>query len=159
MTTLRLSLLSLLLFASACEGGEASPRAEVGTGYDTFTPVAPESLVTVVCGTQGGQHIWLSVRTQGLNAESAHVTLRIRFDDGSLAADHYICGQQLENVTLQKQGDWAEFTGVICFIPDPPSIHGPRLRAEGIVRDRFDRTASANVTFFANGPDSDCRVR
>ena len=126
----------LLLFGVACGTASEDVRAEVGTGSDTFVSILEGATIAVVCGPQGGQHIWTAIRTQGLDTQAAHVSLRIRFDDGSTPTA-VVCGQQLDGVTLFQRDGWSEVAGVICYVPDPEAVHGKRLRLDE--RPRFFR--------------------
>jgi hypothetical protein len=49
------------------EAATYSPTLELGTGELAFTEIAPEDILVPAWGPQGGQHIWATIRTTGLN--------------------------------------------------------------------------------------------
>lgn len=62
--------LTLTLLAG-CTGGSGEAALEVGTGETHFEPLDDYQRVPLVAGPQGGHHVWLSLRAQGLAAGPA----------------------------------------------------------------------------------------
>jgi len=64
----RLALSCLLaLFGFACIGGApAEGTLELGTGEAEFAPLVDGQDVDLAAGAQGGHHLWLSMRAEGL---------------------------------------------------------------------------------------------
>jgi len=65
-----------LLAALALGCATEPPRAEVGGGTSGFTPIADGGDVPLVEGAQGGHHLTLGVRAQGLDPDGATLTIR-----------------------------------------------------------------------------------
>ena len=64
---LAMGLLGLAL--AGCGGGDPAAGdlvVELGTGEVGFEPLADEQPVPLVAGPQGGHHVWLSLRAEGL---------------------------------------------------------------------------------------------
>ena len=95
------ALLSSLLLGGCCDaaGGPARETAvvqvpdtastlevELGIGSDGFHALAREQAVSVVHGSQGGQHVWTSVRVKDAGFDTARVNLSARFADTGDAA-------------------------------------------------------------------------
>lgn len=66
--------LLLLLLLTACEeatvcerAAEFDPVLEPGVGEDAFAPLADGDVLTADFGNQGGQHVWLALRAEGVN--------------------------------------------------------------------------------------------
>ena len=69
---LAMGLLGLAL--AGCGGGDPAAGdlvVELGTGEVGFEPLADEQPVPLVAGPQGGHHVWLSLRAEGLASERA----------------------------------------------------------------------------------------
>ncbi|MCS6799453.1 MAG: hypothetical protein NZ898_13170 [Myxococcota bacterium] len=68
----------LAAVAAGCGPATGPGRAvvEIGTGEISFEPLADGQDVPLVAGSQGGHHVWLSVRVHGLPS-GRNVTMRI----------------------------------------------------------------------------------
>jgi hypothetical protein len=53
----------------------------VGTGEWAFEPIEDEQEVELVAGSQGGYHIWVSMRAMGLDPEGVEMELRTQVVD------------------------------------------------------------------------------
>lgn len=100
----------------ACElASELPARLELGTGIEDFDhPIADGDLVQVAYGLQGGQHVWMSVRTTGLlpgqhrslgdDRDVPVFDLRLIDEDGELVGeqtfDFYAMDGSAEEATL-----------------------------------------------------------
>jgi hypothetical protein len=84
-------------------GGEAPAELELGSGEASFEPASDGSELPLYAGTQGGHHVWLSMRARGLSgpdlqfsldvvpslpAPPAHTEVSLHFSDGP-AGDSY----------------------------------------------------------------------
>lgn len=49
-----------------CERVNGAPRVELGTGWETFTPIAEDDRLYLDYGIQGGAHVYGSLRASGL---------------------------------------------------------------------------------------------
>ncbi|MEW5855049.1 MAG: hypothetical protein AB2A00_40105 [Myxococcota bacterium] len=89
------------------------PKLEMGSGYNTFVPVENGGRWLAGFGQQGGAHLWLSMRTQGVGPR-VQVTYRMEEPDGRLITEggpSHLC--------LNAGSGGQEALGVLAFIPDP----------------------------------------
>lgn len=136
----------------AIDGG--SMEVEVGTGQFEFVPIADGGLVDIVCGPQGGQHIWVSARARNFDPRAANLQVSIvRMDNGMV-----VCGQQLREVDFLPAMGFNEYTGIACFVPDPDVIRGQPVRLDGVVTDRAGRDGGASAFFVPTGPATTCTL-
>jgi hypothetical protein len=157
-----LRLTGLACLVLGCFSCQAAGKftVEVGTGNLSFESITPNGTVEIVCGPQGGQHIWTSIRGQGnFDPSSVQIALNIRYAnapaDGGSAT---ICGQSLDSVTLSSNGAWQEFAGLRCFIPRPADVDGQRVILEGTMTDSTGASVSAQVPFTPTGPGRSCSL-
>jgi hypothetical protein len=54
---------------------EVERAVELGTGTSRFEPVEDGVEVPLIAGAQGGHHVWISVRAQGLGSNRASVRI------------------------------------------------------------------------------------
>lgn len=103
--------------AQACEDAAAIPGVlDVGTGESAFEPIADGDEVQVSWGSQGGKHVYGSLRAEGLLLP----VVRLSADDDPLVdfALAYADGTVITGYgglprTFQQEGDAAVFTGEI----------------------------------------------
>ena len=60
---------------------DVSPTLELGEGIDGFRPIVDGDVLVVERGSQGGQHVWISVRGDGMHPGSQDVSEGLRKDD------------------------------------------------------------------------------
>jgi hypothetical protein len=151
----------LVAALGACGGGGAfagdggAPEVQVGTGEFQFQPLAQDARVDVVCGPQGGQHIWVSVRARGLDTSRVAIRASIRLAGTSQS----FCSLNLQDVPLARIGEWWEFAGMACFVHDPDLVRDQAAVLEGGVEDRGGRQGTAQVRIVPTGPPGSCAVR
>ena len=117
MRSLRLTL--ALVACLGCDDDSAPEPAtlELGTGSWRFDPLTDGQQVELVRGAQGGWHIWLSLKTQGvaLGDEPVLVDIRMQPADESLPA-------QATAITLlfdAKDDDRYELVGYTGIVSEP----------------------------------------
>jgi hypothetical protein len=59
----------------ACPAATGSPEVIVGTGEDEFTALTPGATMPVYSGSQGGNHILVSVQTRNLSSRGSFVLM------------------------------------------------------------------------------------
>jgi hypothetical protein len=167
----------VLTWVSACtvDGGvQPDPRcgrmpvdldqpAEVEVGQSTdhggFLDLSPDptspSPAAIVCGPQGGYHIWTAVRTHNLDRCGATLHLSHRYADGSGPT-----GDTVLVVDLLPQPDGSALADTL-IAPFTPYALGPQsdgrllvLRAE--VTDSTGRIASSERTVLASLDPTTC---
>ena len=72
-------LLVLVVSLSGCPSGDpcADDMAgwiEVGDGFDGFEPIEDGVVLAIEYGSQGGQHVWASIRGNGMHPGSRDVS-------------------------------------------------------------------------------------
>ncbi len=143
------------LILVSCGGvGSTGPAVEVGTGEKAYEIISAGNPVGIVCGAQGGQHIWTAIRARNMDPSSVNIRITIRL---ASAAEPF-CGFQLQGIQLGASTDgWFDFVGSRCFVYHPDQVVGQDLIMEGVVTDSAGHTATgASVPFRANGPPVDC---
>ena len=131
---------------------------EVGGGVFSFEPVAADGgALQMVCGPQGGQHIWLSARTLAglLDPRQVSLLVEIKTTDNQ----EHVCGLNLTGVDLfpNDGGTHHEYTGIQCFIGDPARFAGRPGRMHGRVGDSQGRVAEGySPTVPIRAPERSC---
>lgn len=136
---------------AAC--GPTEPLVEVGSGIRRFEAVTDGQTLPVVCGPQGGQHIWTSVRVMNVGPENVDIVLSIT----DAETGEQVCRSELKGLLLSPEDDWFSFTGVACFVTDPAKIEGRTMRLEGTAADANGRGGASTHTFVPTGPGVSCR--
>ncbi len=145
-----IALSAVACLASACG---AAPTVEAGTGAVAFAPIMSNSTLPIVCGPQGGQHIWTAVRAQHLGPD--HVNVMVQITSSQTGAE--ICTRSFNDVSLASVAGWGEFAGITCFITDSAAVQGLQLSLVGTVTDKDGHaTTSAPISFDATGPTHPC---
>lgn len=140
--------------ASTPDAGTVGIELEIGGGEFQFVPYQEGGPIQVVCGPQGGQHIWVSLRGRGFDPSRVDVVVGIEL----IETGSRVCGQQLQQVPMLPNGDRLEYTGIICFVPDPELIRGRSIRITAQLTDAASRTGSASLTGISVGPDRSCAL-
>lgn len=82
-----LPMLALALAACASEAAAPvipdAPRLELGTGTARFTRVEDGDVLPMVHGAQGGWHVWVAVRAEGMDVELSSLRLELQPADES----------------------------------------------------------------------------
>jgi hypothetical protein len=93
---------------------------EVGGGSSSFRALGPDAMVTVVAGSQGGYHIWLSIRCGGCGPD---VIITYGVDDASTGELLTYEGLR-EWMRLEEKDGWRQAVGLIGVLSaGDPSIH------------------------------------
>jgi len=150
-----------LVAAAGCAADSAPARLEVGTGSGTFQSVASGATVPIVCGPQGGQHVWMSLRAQNLEPGPVDFLLTLQPDEGlrkTLALDpgEPLCGQQRSGLSLPVRDGWAVYAGAVCYIANPEVVAGRTLTLTGSIKDATGRAVRAQVSVVPVGPEAQC---
>ncbi len=73
--------IALAIFGLGCAAAPIDPEPdpevtlELGTGTARFSPVADGDELPMIRGAQGGWHVWVSVRIEGMDVDLASLTL------------------------------------------------------------------------------------
>jgi hypothetical protein len=69
---------AIFLGTLGCGADPAAPaELALGTGEASFEPAQSGDTLTLVAGTQGGHHVWLSMRMRGFDPESLRMVLDV----------------------------------------------------------------------------------
>jgi hypothetical protein len=97
-------------------GPVAAPELQLGTGKDSFEPLAEGQTVELIHGPQGGWHIWGSLRARGL-ASPLTVVYAVALAD---------TGEVLSSTTYEIEplaaGSWSLWAGLIGYVPEPERV-------------------------------------
>ncbi|MEN0061203.1 MAG: hypothetical protein AAGA48_03580 [Myxococcota bacterium] len=124
--------------------GEAS--LQVGTGTATFEPLTAEGPIGFYPGPQGGHHVFVSVRAQGLVQGTAS---GLGYDDPmvsiSVVTDRELSIYLDQQRGFDLDGDTIQFVGqlVQLFHPNPVELDGDPVMLSVDVEDRCGTQASA----------------
>jgi hypothetical protein len=104
---------------------------EIGTGQESFTPLADDDLVDVVTGPQGGQHIWTAVRVHGVPPDGLRVNVSgiVTDDTTPLGPASGWAGP------WTTVGDAAELDGMRAYVDYAPSGTSILLEVQVIAAD------------------------
>jgi hypothetical protein len=152
----RVRLLSWLCCLTAACGTEShystGPELLLGTGESHFETVEEGATLPLVAGSQGGHHVWLSMRMAGLDpsttrmvldvvpaplAPSAHTDVSLHFDTRAAAEDALTY----------------EFVGWPARVLRPECAAGKSVTLSVQLTDGQGRKASASLSVVAGEPD------
>ena len=154
-----LAALCLLAAATcACGGGETDepdtkvqlpPMAVVGGATDdgkswvdwSSGDVAPPMLR----GPQGGQHVWVSVRMQGLNPVKLKMTVEMRLKESGKVVQPGAVPVMRSIPPAQDQPDTFQFSGITAFVKCPCQVADKTVVVSLSLDDIYGRTASATA--------------
>lgn len=139
--------LALLLAACADEGSSAPPTLELGTGEWAFEPLSEGQQVRLVAGTQGGFHVWLSMRAQGFDG----TRLRMKLQLIPSSAPDQISGSDLE-LAFQPGDDGLEFIGWPAQLLMPWCFTDAPLTLDVELSEGDTRSAHASIAIVPTPP-------
>ena len=145
---MKLPALALCLLLAACaeDGPEVVPVLTLGTGEWQFETMAATQRVQLVAGTQGGFHVWLSMRAQGFRGERLRMQLTLRSPRAPLASsDVSLAFEPNEAGELEFVGWPAQLLEPWCAVDQP-------LTVEVTLSDPSRHSASASVEIVPTAP-------
>jgi len=131
----RPALLALFaLCALALSACEPEPRLELGVGEGRYNSFADGDTLDLVTGCQGSQHVWMGIRTEGLDPRGLIVDLElVRASDGEVVSQPFVV-----RVILDPAEDGTDqVVGLTLVVPDPEdtstsSLMSTRVRSTWI---------------------------
>lgn len=135
------------------EGAIPEGLIELGTGRDQFELLTPEQDLHLVLGIQGGFHMEVRTRLQGLyggkagstDPDHAPRTMLTAFNESGEQIDHnYECGFSFAYAAAEEEYDVSPTVRLILFGVDPPAI-GERIRIVAEIVDQDGNYASNEV--------------
>jgi hypothetical protein len=129
------------------------PALELGTGEWQFEPMIAAQRVQLVGGTQGGYHVWLSVRAQGFVGERLRMQLDLRSDGPApLAHSDLEIGFDPVDDEASPASDRLEHVGWPAQLLDPWCAVEKTLTIDVTVSDRHGHSASAALAIIPTAP-------
>lgn len=130
--------------ATGCAGvsagdPEGEPSLELGTGTWRFEPLEDGAVVPLVKGAQGGWHVWLAVRVDGLDASRGSLAIELQPADESTPAETTSVGVSLDPPDAEGR---RSYLGWPAILSDPSCAVGELLR----VRVTFTTSAGERLT-------------
>lgn len=91
-----------------CKRAGVPAAVELGAGRASYAALASGEMLAVEAGPQGGHHVWLALRTQGLATETSFITVT-----GQVEAIAASVGPFETHFELQPaDGAWCEVSGI-----------------------------------------------
>lgn len=113
------------LLAGCIDGAPTQGTLTLGTGEAAFEPLVDGQDVDLTAGAQGGHHLWLSMRTQGLNAGRCELHVRVWAEDDPEGAQDSWVGVRMSPAPDAVPGtlEYVGWPGLIahpeCFVERP----------------------------------------
>lgn len=109
------------------------PRLEVGTGEGIFSSFADGATLELVSGCQGLQHVWIALRSWGLDPRGTIIDLSfIRDSDGVVVSQTFRVRVSMSPVAGT---DHADVAGLTLVVPDADMALMEALTLRAIVTD------------------------
>lgn len=133
-------------FAGCDDAGEAS--LEVGTGTAAFEPLTPDGPIGFYPGPQGGHHVWVSVRAEGI---LPGLPSNLGYDDPilsvSVVTDRELSIYQDQQRRFDQDGDVLQLVGQLVRLvhKDPVVFDGDPVTLSVDIEDRCGSQASSTM--------------
>lgn len=125
--------------AGCSHDGPAELQLQLGTGVDAFEPLSDGAEVPLVMGTQGGWHMWVAVRAQGVKRQSAEIRITTHPAD---AARPRQSGAYIVDLVPSEQPASYQITGLTAIVSYPECLIGREVELSVELTDRTGRTVS-----------------
>ena len=124
----RVCMVGLAAWLSACASANVAPPPteallELGTGTARFIPLTDGAEVEMIHGAQGGWHVWVSVRAEGLAQGLGSLEIEHGPADGSAPPQHTRVGVMFDPPDAQGRRSSLGWTAVF----DNPACQQDRL--------------------------------
>ena len=123
------------------DAGSAEPSLEIGTGEGLYRPFADGETLDLVTGCQGSQHVWVALRTEGLDRRGPIIDVQlVRAEDDVVVSQTFVV-----RITFQPvEGEiYGELVGLTVVVPEPDQAIGHDLILRATVTDMNDIEVSA----------------
>ncbi len=105
----------------------------VGTGEGVFTAFEDNETLELVAGCQGAQHVWVSLRSWGLETRGTIIELELlRTRDSTVVSDPFVVRVSFLRVENEA---YAEIIGMTLVVQEPDEALGEDLIISARVRD------------------------
>lgn len=129
----------LALALIACGPAPSGPlEVELGTGEVAFEGLEGGERLPLVAGPQGGHHVWVSFRAQGLESARAFLTI----DAIPLTSTEPPPRRSPVRVQMSRAGEGFEYVGWPAQLDDPGCLVGERVILRITLEDEGGRSGS-----------------
>jgi len=132
--------------ACAAEAPEPTPIIELGSadahGKKWLSLQQLDWRPAIVYGHQGGHHVWIGVRVQGLDPVGLRMTLDMWLVESGVRVKP---GRVVQVATLRQEGPWLVFSKLFGYLTCPCQVRDRELKVRVRVRDRLGREATAQT--------------
>lgn len=109
----------------ACKNPSSeAPEVVIGQGESAFAPLSDGEVVPIEAGPQGGHHVWLALRVNGLPQMGTFMTVRGHLPDLAHEVPLFT-----SKITLRKAADHCEIYGVRFQVDQGLAVEAVRGRA------------------------------
>jgi len=120
------ALAATILVAGCADAPPVEDAAlELGTGSWRFEPLEDGQEVELVRGAQGGWHVWISVRTRGVEDDRPPVRLTVGPADGSRPPDEVEVALPFDP---PRDDGWRQLVGYTGVVNEPACLVGELVR-------------------------------
>lgn len=151
-----LALLGALL--GSCGEDEEAPSAPrelvIGTGEWQFEPLVEGQRAQLVAGTQGGYHVWISLRARGFEGERLRMVLELQSSGPAPLArsDLDVRFDPAPTADAGSAGEWVQHLGWPAQLLEPWCAIEQPLSVRATVTDARGRSASAAIGIVPTAP-------
>ncbi|MEW5852737.1 MAG: DUF2330 domain-containing protein [Myxococcota bacterium] len=123
---------------SGCGTETPAPTVEIGTGESRYESLSDGQDVELVRGAQGGYHMWMSLRSQGLDPEKVWLDVETRVNGDKSTSS---------TVTrLTSQDDNDVLVGWPLIIAEPERVDGQLMEVHVTLTDEQGDAADASIS-------------
>lgn len=111
-----------------------------GTGFVDWS--GGTSTAPIITGIQGGQHVWVSVRTRNIPVHKAHLLIKLARPADCSALE---AGETEWRVPLVTQDDWKGYSGLTAYVSKPCEVQGKPVHVKVQLKDEDTLLAEADA--------------
>jgi hypothetical protein len=147
-----LAVLGLSALAACGEAPGTSPTLRLGTGESSFAEAADGDTLPLVAGSQGGHHIWLSLRMAGFDPGSTRMALDVIPSAPAPPAHSEVTLHFDRRPDDADDGLPYEFDGWPARVLAPECAVGEPVLLDVTLHDARGHSASAQLSVVAGAP-------
>lgn len=157
----------MLALSLACCGDDAQPRPPavellLGSGEASFEPASSGDTLTLYAGTQGGHHVWLSMRMRGFDTESVRMILDVIPEPPAPPAHTEVALRFTQRADSADDGLPYEFAGWPARVLAPECAVGKKVLLRVQLLDDAGHALSQELDVVAGEPrlpfSNDCTL-
>ena len=147
-------LCAVLVSCGEAEEGPsaAPPELVIGSGEWQFEPLVEAQRAQLVAGTQGGYHVWISLRARGFEGERLRMVLELQSEGPAPLARSDLDVRFEPAPGADADDEWVQHLGWPAQLLEPWCAIERPLRVRATVTDRNGRSASAAIGIVPTAP-------